>query len=176
MALIKCPECGNNVSDKASVCIHSGYPLTPQKEEKPQIQVTTTLRQVQSANSPTIRSLAPFYLYSQKPDIVYLRCGKCEKVYGFKSMYFSRISEDSCVPNTPVICPNCQNGCSQGEQIKKRELFADLKKNTTVKCPRCSSTEIVGTTRGFSIWTGFLGSGAYRNACKKCGYKWDPKK
>lgn len=28
MALIKCPECGNEVSDKSSHCIHCGYPLT----------------------------------------------------------------------------------------------------------------------------------------------------
>ena len=27
MALIKCPECGKEVSDKASACIHCGYPL-----------------------------------------------------------------------------------------------------------------------------------------------------
>lgn len=27
MALINCPECGKEVSDKAEVCIHCGYPL-----------------------------------------------------------------------------------------------------------------------------------------------------
>lgn len=27
MALIKCPECGNMVSDKVHQCIHCGYPL-----------------------------------------------------------------------------------------------------------------------------------------------------
>ncbi|MBR5635797.1 MAG: zinc-ribbon domain-containing protein, partial [Pseudobutyrivibrio sp.] len=27
MALITCPECGQSVSDKASVCIHCGFPL-----------------------------------------------------------------------------------------------------------------------------------------------------
>ena len=27
MALIKCPECGGQVSDKAEACIHCGYPL-----------------------------------------------------------------------------------------------------------------------------------------------------
>lgn len=27
MALIKCPECYKNVSDKAEICIHCGYPL-----------------------------------------------------------------------------------------------------------------------------------------------------
>ncbi len=30
MAIIKCPECGKDVSDKAEACIHCGYPL---KEE-----------------------------------------------------------------------------------------------------------------------------------------------
>ena len=27
MALIKCPECGKEISDKASACIHCGFPL-----------------------------------------------------------------------------------------------------------------------------------------------------
>lgn len=33
MALIKCPECGKEVSDQAEVCIHCGYPLTAKKAE-----------------------------------------------------------------------------------------------------------------------------------------------
>ena len=33
MALIKCLECGNNVSDKANQCIHCGFPLNPPKGE-----------------------------------------------------------------------------------------------------------------------------------------------
>ena len=31
MALIKCPECGGQVSDKAPACIHCGAPLVSQK-------------------------------------------------------------------------------------------------------------------------------------------------
>lgn len=27
MSLINCPECGKEISDKADVCIHCGYPL-----------------------------------------------------------------------------------------------------------------------------------------------------
>lgn len=27
MALIKCPECRKDISDKSSACIHCGYPL-----------------------------------------------------------------------------------------------------------------------------------------------------
>ena len=30
MALIKCPECGKEISDKSIQCIHCGYPLQPQ--------------------------------------------------------------------------------------------------------------------------------------------------
>ena len=33
MALIKCPECGKEISDKANVCIHCGFPLNEQKED-----------------------------------------------------------------------------------------------------------------------------------------------
>lgn len=32
MALIKCPECGGDISDKAKVCTHCGYPI---QEEQP---------------------------------------------------------------------------------------------------------------------------------------------
>ncbi len=40
MALIKCPECGKEISDQAPVCIHCGYPLHQQP--------------VQSGGSPNI--------------------------------------------------------------------------------------------------------------------------
>lgn len=32
MALIKCPECGKDISDKAKVCIHCGYPLDEEED------------------------------------------------------------------------------------------------------------------------------------------------
>ena len=34
MALIKCPECGREISDKSKACIHCGYPLDYVIEEK----------------------------------------------------------------------------------------------------------------------------------------------
>ena len=33
MALIKCPECGKEISDKAKNCIHCGYPIQDLKYE-----------------------------------------------------------------------------------------------------------------------------------------------
>lgn len=38
MALIKCPECGNEISDKAKHCIHCGFPLEELLQEKETIK------------------------------------------------------------------------------------------------------------------------------------------
>lgn len=39
MALIKCPDCGKEVSDAASACIHCGRPIAP--SEKPEAKKNT---------------------------------------------------------------------------------------------------------------------------------------
>ena len=41
-------------------------------------------------------------------------------------------------------------------------------------CPKCGSPNIQATNRGFSLVTGFIGSGSPRNVFKKCGFKWKP--
>ena len=49
MALIKCPECGKEISDKSSACIHCGYPLANIQQEKPKvIQTQSAENSVQS--------------------------------------------------------------------------------------------------------------------------------
>lgn len=47
-------------------------------------------------------------------------------------------------------------------------------KSNQITCPKCGSTNITSGTRGFTLTTGFLGSGNHRNVCTKCGYKWKP--
>ena len=34
MAIIKCPECGTNVSDKSTMCIQCGYPIAKSQLKK----------------------------------------------------------------------------------------------------------------------------------------------
>lgn len=43
-----------------------------------------------------------------------------------------------------------------------------------ITCPRCGSTNITTGSRGFSLVTGFIGSGKTVNRCASCGYKWKP--
>ena len=65
------------------------------------------------------------------------------------------------------------------EEDKKRkaaELYVASKASLdeAPRCPMCGSTYISTINRGFSILTGFIGSGQARNVCQKCGHKWKP--
>ena len=53
-------------------------------------------------------------------------------------------------------------------EAKRRE------EKNTVRCPRCGSTSIGVTNRGYSFVWGFIGSGKTMNVCKNCGHKWKP--
>lgn len=43
-----------------------------------------------------------------------------------------------------------------------------------VRCPKCGSTQITTGQRGYSLFSGFLGSNKTVNRCAKCGYSWKP--
>ena len=58
------------------------------------------------------------------------------------------------------------------EQAKKDGCYGKPK-NIAI-CPKCGSTSITAGQRGFSLLTGFIGSGKTVNRCANCGYKWKP--
>ena len=60
------------------------------------------------------------------------------------------------------------------KQQKSSKVEEKDKSKNQIHCPRCKSTSIQTINRGYSFWTGFLGSGSPRNVCQKCGYKWKP--
>ena len=41
-------------------------------------------------------------------------------------------------------------------------------------CPCCGSTGITTMARGYSVWSGFVGSGDPVNVCQACGHKFKP--
>lgn len=43
-----------------------------------------------------------------------------------------------------------------------------VKQEKTICCPRCGSKEYTLLNRGYSVWTGFLGSGKVKRVCNKC--------
>ena len=70
----------------------------------------------------------------------------------------------------------------QAEETRKRQAAAAAareaekrrKASEPIRCPKCGSTSIATTNRGFSIVWGFIGSGKTMNVCRKCGYRYKP--
>ncbi len=70
MALINCPECGKELSDKAETCIHCGYRLIPanhkeRKKKKPLVVLTLLLLIVALAGATTYFFFIPLIKYNK---------------------------------------------------------------------------------------------------------------
>ena len=57
----------------------------------------------------------------------------------------------------------------QAELSKKRAEFSAKGIPT---CPKCASASIATINRGYSMVSGFIGSGKPVNVCQNCGHKW----
>lgn len=173
MSLINCPECNRQISDKAHSCPYCGYPLND--------------------------ILSNNYKY----DIVFVSFSSNQN-YKLKTIRYLReilnisLSDVTQIEkNAPYIILN-NISLTQANQVKKSLSELDCKitinqnikdnKNSDnekvdyyyenenrIKCPCCGSTAIVIGQRGYSLFTGFLGSNKTVNRCGKCGYSWKPK-
>ena len=61
-------------------------------------------------------------------------------------------------------------------QVEAKEAEEERKKaeESKPRCPKCGSTNITAGQRGYSFWTGFLGSNKTVNRCSNCGHTWKP--
>ena len=149
MALINCPECGKEISDKSETCIHCGYPLF-------------------------VKNIC--YINGIKYDL---------------SFVFEYKWEERAIPMKILIdltgCTLDSVGTAINEMLKtgkipktltlkKRQQQTQSPKPNEPKltCPKCGSSNITEGTKGFSLTTGFIGSGNFRYVCKNCGNKWKP--
>ena len=145
MALIKCPECGQEISDKSDKCIHCGFPLR---------------------NTPFLQENINGKYY----DINFLTdksISQAKKITMLREMTNYDIDLMDAKKMVLKYHPTIQ----QQESNQKEQ---DERSKNQIHCPKCNSTSIQTINRGYSFWTGFLGSGSPRNVCQKCGYKWKP--
>lgn len=67
--------------------------------------------------------------------------------------------------------PRDTNGNCDAAKKELRKYVPDafaLPKESPIRCPRCGSTEYTLMNRGFSVLTGFLGSGKVKRVCNRC--------
>ena len=96
-------------------------------------------------------------------------CPKCGSLSG-------RLEEND--QKLGVRCNNCNE---LFVKIKKVGVCENRRNDKSIqpglpRCPKCGSTSISTINRGYSLFSGFFGSGSPRNVCQNCGYKWKPGK
>ena len=184
MALIKCPECGREISDKAKVCIHCGYPLGERFLAESDVS--------KSAKTKWHCSICGYeYEESGVPE----QCPFCKA----SSSKFTIIDEIGCTsassPSSALLdwecevcgyihkgatppekCPVCTVPSSRFNVATKNKFPAQPETTRIPICPKCGSAAIATINRGYSLFWGFLGSGAPMNVCQVCGYKFKPGK
>ena len=67
--------------------------------------------------------------------------------------------------------PESECGLDEVKRILRTyvpDAFAEPKKADAVFCPRCGCNEFTLLNRGYSILTGFLGSGKVKRVCNRC--------
>lgn len=223
--LIKCPECGKEISDKSNMCIYCGYPINDEhKNENIQDIVEPIIPEpnyvyaycprcldnaiinlnydyssivcenCHDLNNPSYKTIN-YTLTNLKPDeyqnefITLLReieSDKSNEIFNEQSYKFrNKKNRYNVLEQMRQKIPKEIKHVETKKEFEDRGLksLQEVLKSVNIKyppnankprCPKCGSTAIATTNRGFSVVTGFIGSGSPRNVCQSCGYKWKP--
>lgn len=175
MALIKCPECGKEISDKASACIRCGYPLH-KKDEKILYDViykgytdTRTKNENQIKLIGIVRQLCNMDLSQAKkvidnPPYVVMKALTKENA----EWILATLQPYKC--EVEIIETLSATETKDNAKISTYTIAG----GSTIVCPHCGSNQVTTEKRGFSIISGFWGSNKTENRCGKCGWKWNP--
>lgn len=164
MALIECPECGGKVSDKATICIHCGYPLHENScEGKNEIKYCPYCGEVNNIE-----------------NIFCCNCGRS----------FVRENEekvDMGITNGSVDIMDYKNDLDMLDGITQLQASqSKMQFSAQAKCPKCNSISLAGEKQGFNfgkaavgvaliggagLLMGGMGANKTVVTCLNCGYK-----
>ena len=178
MALIKCPECGREISDRAKACIHCGFPLSEEtsnahlSNDGPKKIVVSNPDGLAIIYSATVSVVKSEMGISEKEAKMYVKDGNpitidCLDSHSVQAVY-SKLKESfvkvSSISNVEVRLVDAD-----------KDVVWDTRNTPKVPCcPKCGSTALATVNRGYSIVWGFLGSGTPVNVCQACGHKFKP--
>lgn len=154
MSLIMCPECKKEISDKATVCVHCGYPI--KRDESPQ----TSKKFIYICMSDSCLS-NPFKEFNEYKDGVQI-CPDC----GNQLEYYETETIDN---NTDLVV-------ERSVEETQRNINNSISLNTP-KCPTCSSHNVKKIS-GISKVAGAITFGFFSKTaksqfkCNNCGYTW----
>lgn len=201
MALVNCPECGREkVSDQAEHCPDCGYGIKAhydeiKLQEQEEEEYNIKLKSVSKPQKPK-RLDDDEYKLTVFGGIVTLLCGLILVICSLTESKDTELFVIMFILSLVVFLSFLYNSESkyrdklnkynlamtdfeayQKEMVQeqeKQERIQQRREAAKLICPRCGSSNITSGTRGFTVTTGFIGSGNYRNVCQKCGFKWKP--
>lgn len=176
MALIKCPECGKDISDKAQVCINCGYPISDLNKNE-LYSLTLVGYSGNKKSMANARSMAEIFLkndYHLSTLEAFQKAGNLPYTFSDGLTY-----ENAQFVKNKFERYNCVVEIKQDDNpinlTENEKISSQIQKmNAPVTCPCCGSTSITTGQRGFSLVTGLIGSNKTVNRCGKCGYTWNP--
>lgn len=178
MALIKCPECGHDVSDQAITCPNCGYPLKSSN--------VTEFNQMQYCPycGKQNDSTADFCAYCGKNLNLSIKDNSVAVIENEESIETYDIMQyknkiDSF--NNPVILQKAQI-IQQQKQLEEQKRQFDAQ----AKCPKCGSVSLTSEKKGFGVGKAVVGAALFGGVgllaggigandtvvtCLNCGYK-----
>lgn len=183
MAIIKCIECGHDVSTHADKCPNCGCPISVIVEgadnsrkivdiilEDAGVKKLETIRFIREMSNPK-RGLA------EAKDIVDNLPKTIVQSIDIKlgKEIVSKLSQMGCTARIEESNGgDLENEIDRKEREERIESTYLFSKDKPLKCPRCGSSAVTTGSRGYSLVWGFLGSNKTVNRCGKCGHTWNP--
>ena len=176
MALIKCIECGSEISTHASVCPQCGCPVQKSIEVSKNENKLLDVKVISISNSNPawikgfinqmwgVHSDTSGAVIEQIPFII-TRGVAMQTANEIKNL----LEKEGCTIS--IVDSKESKEVFTIDQVKATGLY---KKYQPLTCPRCGSTAVTTGSRGYSLVWGFAGSGKTVNRCGKCGYSWKP--
>lgn len=172
MALIKCPECGKEISDKSKQCIHCGYPLDELKNETSNI--------INNENSSYSVKLISFG--KQKVKVIKI----VREVSGLGLKEAKDMVDNFLLIKTNISLDEANSIKKQIEEVGGAVKITEFNADDVVisqtelnipKCPTCGSTDISKiSTTSKAVSVGLFGifSSKIRKQfhCNSCKYEW----
>ncbi len=193
--LIKCPECGKEVSDRAPACIHCGYPLDTTTDNTA-TDVAQENATIINGKSIDLATILQYWSAGDKLQAVILLREQAGMTAKEALDYLNELSAapkkitttqppvkrteptkrctkcGAVYPASDAVCPSC------GKDAFTMMSDGSAPRNEcTVKCPTCGFTDVERITATAKV-TNIALFGLFGNKrkmqfkCKSCGYMW----
>lgn len=175
MSLIKCIECGSEVSSYAQACPKCGCPVQVSIDVSGGDRLYDIVVTKAEITSPSW--VVGFIRTTKNLDVDSARAVAGAQpfvaVEGVNKAVADKIKEllekEACT--VVIVDSNVTEEQFTETMLEGTHLY---KKYQPLRCPICGSTAVTTTSRGYSLLTGFIGSNKTVNRCGKCGHTWKP--